>query len=330
MRLGFRYLPGVLSLLVLAPWALADIDARDYLDRMSRSFRELDYRGVFTYEYGSHMESMRISHAVRDGVERERLVYLNGESREIIRDGHRVSCIHPGHQIMRLGSEIASGPFARSFLGAEDVTDHYHLTLGRVARIADRPAVQVVVQPADQYRYGFRLFLDRDTALLLKSLTISPLGKVLERFQFVEIEMGVAIADSELHSQQASSDRPHHYQLEQAAPSSAWRGQGSVPNPQWLPPGFVLSARSTSKDGEQSAQLAMYTDGFSTLTLVLEMANGLEIPEADGRAHRGATVAYMRQISFEGRPYILTVVGEVPLMTAKKVARSVVIERGQT
>jgi sigma-E factor negative regulatory protein RseB len=72
----------------------------------------------------------------------------------------------------------------------------------------------------------------------------------------------------------------------------------------------------------------MYTDGFSTLTLVLEPVPADATMAKDGKARRGATVAYLRQLSVDGAPYLLTVVGEVPLVTAKKVAQNVVLERG--
>lgn len=75
-------------------------------------------------------------------------------------------------------------------------------------------------------------------------------------------------------------------------------------------------------------QLSMYTDGFSTLTLVLEPADAEAALASDGKARRGATVAYMRQLSVDGQPYLLTVVGEVPLITARKVASNVALKRG--
>lgn len=54
-------------------------DPASRLDAMSRSFRSLDYQGVFTYEQGQSLSSVRIAHAVIDGVEQERLVHLDGE-----------------------------------------------------------------------------------------------------------------------------------------------------------------------------------------------------------------------------------------------------------
>lgn len=316
-----------LCFLLGAQGAWSEQSPREYLDQMSHSFRELDYRGEFTYEYGSHMDSLRIVHGVRDGVEKERLVYLNGEPREVVRDGHHLSCIHPGDQIMRLGSAIATGPFARSFRSEHDISSYYALEFGERTRVAGRSALQIVVRPLDQYRYGFHLYLDQKTGLLLKSLTISPAGKILERFQFTRIEIGAKIDDSELRSVNtdsagsAGSKQAYHYVLEGAAAGLQTARAG------WLPPGFAMTASNVHHETSHPVQLSMYTDGFSTLTLVLEPAPANAAP-ADGKARRGATVAYMRQLSVDGEPYLLTVVGEVPLVTAKKVAQNVAVKRG--
>jgi sigma-E factor negative regulatory protein RseB len=312
--------------LLLAPAAWAELSPRDYLDQMSHGFRELDYRGEFTYEFGSHMDTLSIAHAVRDGVEKERLVYLNGKLREVVRDGHPLNCIHPGDEIMRLGSVITSGPLGQTLQGNHDIADYYGLAYGESTRIAGRAARQIVVQPADEYRYGFHLYLDQQTGLLLKSVTFSPVGTVLERFQFTRIEIGAAITDSELSATQADSHHANHYMVAQAGTAGA-PVVDSI-EALWLPPGFYLSATAVQQAGDRPVQLSMYTDGFATLTLVLEANHQGIVTADDGKAHRGATVAYMRQLSRLGQPYLLTVVGEVPLLTAEKVARNAVFKEG--
>ena len=310
---------GLLCLLV-SPALWSEQLPREYLDQMSHSFRELDYRGEFTYEFGSHMDTLSIVHAVRDGVEKERLLYLNGNPREIVRDGHELSCIHPGDQIMRLGSTIASGPFARSFQGVRDISEYYRFSFGEPTRVAGRWARQIVVKPLDEYRYGFNLYLDQQTGLLLKSVTLSPAGTVLERFQFTRIEIGAEIDDSELQASEVASSHAIHHMLAQSHEGGVSQ---SVAVAAWLPPGFSLSASSVHSGSEPPVHLSMYTDGFSTLTVVLEPAEpGAQLPD-DGQARRGATVAYLRQLALQGKPYLLTVVGEIPLETAQKVAYSV-------
>jgi sigma-E factor negative regulatory protein RseB len=163
--------------------------------------------------------------------------------------------------------------------------------------------------------------------LLLKSLTIAPAGKILERFQFTRIEIDVAIEDSELLAAEGSGDHAFHYVLEQSDGASASEGVATA-EAGWLPPGFALSARNIDHHGEHPVQLSMYTDGFSTLTVVLERAQSNAVSVGDGKARRGATVAYMRPLAVDGRPYLLTVVGEVPLLTAQKVAQNAAVKRG--
>lgn len=319
-----RLLSGLLALILLAAPALAELSPRDYLSRMSHSFRELNYRGVFTYEYGRHMESMRIVHAVRDGEELERLIYLNGEPREFIRNGHALSCVHPGDQILRLGNSISGGPFARTVLRqVENIEQHYKFAFGDVSRVADRNTVHIQVLARDPWRYSFHMFLDEETGLLLKSLTIAADGMVLERFQFATIDIGATITDEELAGDGEDAEVLGHHRVELTAEDNAETELGERLRLQWLPEGFMISARSAKTVGDQQTDMAMFSDGFSTVTVVLEPVAGQQIP-ADGRARRGATVAYLRPLVLDGHPYLLTVVGEVPIITAEKIALNVV------
>jgi len=299
----------------------AQSSAQVYLDRMSHSFRELDYRGVFTYEFGEQMESLRIIHVVRDGVERERLLHLDGDPVEYVRDAHQLSCVHPGHQKLRLGMG-AGVPLARKMISTERVTDYYELATGGLTRVADRPAREVAVLPRDPYRYGFRLYLDEQTGLLLKSLTLGPRGEIIERFQFVDIEIGAAVDDAELAMSASGGTSVHHHMLEQDSqrPSVALSAPAE---PQWVPPGFTPSASTGLRPDKAAEPALMYTDGFATFTLVVEEIDPLLALPTDGRARKGATVAYVRHVTAAERSYVLTVVGEIPLMTARKVARSV-------
>jgi len=64
-------------LLVVAPasWADSDNDrVADVLGKMSTAMRELNYRGLFTFEFGSSLDSYKIVHRVANGKEHERPV----------------------------------------------------------------------------------------------------------------------------------------------------------------------------------------------------------------------------------------------------------------
>ena len=135
---------------------------------------------------------MRVVHSVTNGVQRERLVHLNGAPREIVRTGDEVECIlRPGDEILALESSIPSGPFARAFSRAfEGVSDNYTLSLHGTDRVANREAIRLAVVPRDAQRYGFRLWLDQATGLLLRSELVDMKGAKLEIFQFATSEGG--------------------------------------------------------------------------------------------------------------------------------------------
>ncbi|MEJ2132182.1 MAG: MucB/RseB C-terminal domain-containing protein, partial [Gammaproteobacteria bacterium] len=107
--------------------------------------------------------------------------------REIIRRGDDVACIlAPGDELLELGDSIPSGPFARAFTrytGA--LPSPYRLKLGRTGRVASRNAVELVIEPIDEDRFGYRLWADTETGLLLRSEMLDASGTRLETFQFV-------------------------------------------------------------------------------------------------------------------------------------------------
>lgn len=299
-------------LLMLAPvWsacALAD-DADAWLQRFSRGTGELSYRGVLTYERGDHLESLRITHGTVDGEEYERLEHLDGARREIIRRGQQLTCIHPGQRLIRLFQKRQLIREGLDGLGA-----HYRLKLDGESRVAGRQAVLISVEPRDEYRFGYRLALDHDTGLLLRSELVGADGRVMERFQFADVKIGIAMqpdwvvkppADAKPQALAASAGDA----AQQAEPT--WR-------PRWLPPGFTLlvAPRPAGED------VLTYTDGLAVLSVFLE-PQPTPLPTAEGHARHGATTAYTKTLRARDQLYTVTAVGEVPQVTAAKVAASV-------
>ena len=308
----------VLPMLVVADAA----DPRAWLDRMSHSFRELNYSGVFTYEFGQQMSSIRIVHAVVDGVERERIVHLDGPMVEVIRTGHELSCIHVGDSLVRLDHTIPAGPFAKQFgAGLGPIEDHYQVVLAGDTRVAGRDALVLEVRPLDAFRFGYQLAVDKATALLLRSQLLDAQHRILERFQFAELRIGGAPDLDGLEPSTGGQVVAHHLsgkEHEQALSS------GSVPawTVAWLPEGFMVAASELERAPRPDPMLGaqMYTDGLAVFSVFVEHVNGA-VAES-GSARRGGTVAYTTPM--HGRKdRIVTVVGEVPLVTARRVANSV-------
>ena len=171
-----------------------------WLEEMHRAFAELDYDGVFSYYTGGDVAALRVVHMVIDGERRERLVYLNGPHREIVRRGEStVGILSPDDELAVLAGSLPSGPFARAYSGAFDrVSEHYEVSHTGVDRVAGRAADRISVAPRDGDRYGYRLWLDRENRLLLRSESIGTNGERLEFFRFASISLGADVRPESL------------------------------------------------------------------------------------------------------------------------------------
>jgi sigma-E factor negative regulatory protein RseB len=291
---------------------------------MNHAFMDASYDGIFSYFSGNDLSTLRVIHTVTNGVQRERLIHLNGAPREIVRTGDKVACIlQPGDEILALESSIPSGPFARAFAKAfEGASDHYRMSLHGVDRVANREAMRVAVLPRDEERYGFRLWIDRDSALLLRSELIDARGKKLEIFQFATLKVGGTISEQDLTPETHDGALTSRMEL----------GPTQTPPPQlvewqagWVPDGFTMASSDIRRtpSTSQAVNTMMYSDGLAAFSIFVEA-----MPEAGAAnliSRSGATVAVTLTLdagSDQGN-HLVTVVGEIPTATAQKIALSI-------
>ena len=85
----------------------------------------------------------------------------------------------------------------------------------------------------------------------------------------------------------------------------------------WVPQGFVITQGESSSPWDKT-----FTDGLAVFTVFLEQLPELPQP-GEGRARQGGTTAYTRGMNVSGQPVLVTVLGEVPMNTARMVADSI-------
>jgi sigma-E factor negative regulatory protein RseB len=297
-----------------------------WLMEMHRAFSELNYDGVFSFYGGDDLASLRVVHMELDGVQRERLVHLNGAPREIVRNGEEVACIlMPGDDLLALEGSIPSGPFARAFVRRYDqISDHYGVSFYGEDRVAGRQAVRIAVSPHDADRFGYRLWLDKQTRLLLRSELIDAEGRRLEIFQFNQLLLGDAVDPAAVEPSGRDGSLVSHLTLAQdravavAAPAIRW-GAG------WLPAGFSMAAADVRRTPSQlkAVDTMMYSDGLAAFSVFVE-----DMPPAGAASmvsRKGATVAVTQVLAGESPDsrHLVTLVGELPTGTAQRIAQSI-------
>lgn len=292
--------------------------AEQWLHRLGPAMNMTSYRGVFVYTRGDQVSSMKVVHRYRNGQVEERLVSQDGDRGEFIRKGTRVFCILPGRGHVQLNPVVPSGPFAKAFSRQlMPVSEWYAPVRLEDDRIAGHPTVQIALNARDANRYSYRLWLEKQTGLLVKSEVRSTTDKVLEKFQFTSLEItrDLSAEEFEVHSETpVSSVRSSFVPLPDSPLPAAddWRLG-------WTPEGFEPAA--TPRAGNHQA--VAFSDGLAGFSVFVESLEPIKMPT--GATRIGATTVYMRQVALANHDFLITVVGEVPPATAMKVAESVVI-----
>jgi len=305
----------LLFLALLGGHAMAQ-EARDWLERMSRAVEDLNYRGTFVHVLDGTAETLQIVHRNADGQSGERIL-SGGAGREIVRQGDRVLGIFPDRRIVSFEtrSDVSALVSALPSTTA-DLDPHYEITLGGEARVAERPVQMLEIKPRDEFRYGYILWLDQETAMPLQSQLIDEQGQVVEQILFTEIEIPADIPAAAL---EATIDTTGFTTLrsQESAPLAAeipWRAAD-------VPGGFKLSAATQSEmaGSDTPVEHLVYSDGLATVSVFIEdPATKAEVGE--GFFAVGSTNAY--SLTLSGRK--VTAMGEVPPQTVRTIASSLV------
>ena len=300
-------------------------EVRGLLDRMVEASRTLDYIGTFVYRNGSTIQSMKVIHRADTEGSRERLVALSGAAREVIRDGQRVTCILPDDRTVVISRRRPGGVSPSTTFGPEiaigsNIAEFYAMASGGTERVADREALVIDLRPRDRLRYGFRLAVDRETGLLLKSELLDGDGTALEQIVYTRLELPDSIPDSDLEPRISLAGFARYDTV--AAPAAG--DVASAPAQDWeigwLPAGFRMIDESydSIQTGRAPVDHRVYSDGLASLSIFIErvIAAGDRL---EGHSSVGAFNAFGRTVG----EFQVSVVGEVPGITVERVAASI-------
>ncbi|MGH8188240.1 MAG: sigma-E factor regulatory protein RseB domain-containing protein, partial [Steroidobacteraceae bacterium] len=177
-----------LALLAVSSARAADREAREWLERMSESLATRNYEGRFFHLRDSKSEAMRIIHRVERGKVTERLVSLDGSGREIIRNQSEVICYLPDRRTVLVEKRTDDRTLMTTVpIYNEQLEAHYSIERGPFKKTLGRRTQMIMVQPRDQFRYGYRLWLDDETAMPLMSQLCDRDGRVIEQILFAEL-----------------------------------------------------------------------------------------------------------------------------------------------
>src|SRR5450755_2270144 len=142
--------------------ALADEPAR-WLERMNQALTTRNYDGTFSHWHGGQVEMLRIIHRVQDGIVSERLASLDGSGREFIRTGSQLACYLPDKRTVVVEQRPLQEPLVGFPAVSQQTVSFYDIKEVARTRLNRRDTHLITVTPKDEFRYGYRLWIDDKT-----------------------------------------------------------------------------------------------------------------------------------------------------------------------
>ncbi len=313
----------LLALISASSFAVDQTPAAQKLIRqMSEANHKLNYEGVFVYRRHGKMDTMRIIHKVGENGVQERIVSLTGFAREVIRDKNSVTCILPDDESVMV-EKSTPRQFRISQLPEQisKVSDYYTFSIAGQDRVANRPAWVVDILPKDDFRYGYQLWIDLESKLLLKSELKNKEGRALEQFFFAKLQIVEEIPDEWLQPEISGVGYTWHDNSSEDYPvhkgDVSWKAT-------WMPDGFVMSdqEKQNIEESQMPVEHLMYSDGLAMVSVFVEKlekpVNVVTGPSSMGGVNTFSTMS---------DSYLITAVGEVPRDTVKLFAKSVVANK---
>lgn len=278
----------------------------DWLVRMTQSFDNLPYDGVFVHQEAGTMNSMRVRHGVIGGVEYESLEYLDSQSMTVIRADDSVICVVPEKEDYTPGF-IPNEPFERfRTLNRQRLLQAYTVkVVDQDERIASRAALKLRLLPKDEYRYAHEFWIDKENAFLLKHDVLDMNNRLLERIQFTSVSFA---PDLNEHDFIPDSDA-HSKRLTLRQQNVEWRWTFD-----WLPDGFALVWQDARRMNDHT-NVMLLSDGMSSVSVFVEKTTR---KQSQKLMSLGVTVAGEQSIRVGNEMYLLTLVGEVPAHTIQR------------
>ncbi|ROH88512.1 transcriptional regulator [Pseudomethylobacillus aquaticus] len=294
-------------------------DGWSWLQKTAQAARDLSYRGIFVYQgVNTNSKSVQITHMNYGQGEYARIVVLDGAPREILRQGNDVVVFNARDEKVVIEKRKDKNMFPA--LLPVDMTalkQSYHSKLGATERIGGRDAQLVYLEAKDGYRYSYKLWVDREYGLLLKSMLLNERQEPVEQIAFSQLNL---LDTQNMDWFQPKVDVRKPYVMEEVT-DQAGLAQAEVWQLGALPAGFHKIDHVVRKLPNKPAPVSqlIFSDGLANVSMFIEAVSNPATPIRLG--HRGVGPTNMFVNVSNG--YQTVVVGEVPASTLMQISNSI-------
>lgn len=296
-----------------------DRSVSEWLARMHEASKLRSYVGTFVVSSNNgSMTSARIWHACDGDKQVERVESLTGAPRSVFRRNQEVVTFLPESRVVRTETRESLGLFTDLLKSSESSIPEFYVAKRVGAdRVAGFDADVIRLAPRDQLRFGYRIWTEKKTGLVVKLQTIDVEGNVLEQAAFSELQLDAPVRVDKLSQMMSSTDGwrvERSEAIKTTADAEGWQMKATVAGFKPISCYKRPSAGATTPEG---AMQWIFSDGLAAVSLFVEPYDKQRHAQ-EGLFSSGATQTMTRRI----QDWWLTAVGEVPQQTLKAFAQS--------
>jgi sigma-E factor negative regulatory protein RseB len=304
----------------------APLDAREtraWLLRIHEAASHRNFQGTFVVSSGTAVSSSRIAHFCVGASQFERVESLDGPPRQVFRHNELVHTLWPKSHVALVEQRDLVTAFPALLQAGDDrIADYYEVRTQGAQRMAGRDADVLLLRPRDNRRYGYRLWADHDTGLLLRVEVLGERGEVLESSAFSDLTVGIK-AQPESVLQPMKKLEGYRVLRPTLTPTrfdaEGWTLREHVPGFQPVSCVRRPLADAGGDDGAAATQVlqSIYSDGLTYVSVFVEPYDAARHPRGM-QTSIGATQTLMRR---QGDWWV-TVIGDVPAATLRQFANA--------
>jgi sigma-E factor negative regulatory protein RseB len=289
----------------------------EWLQRMHEGSRSRAYTGTLVVSAGSAMSASKIWHVCDGSQQMERVDTLTGAPRTTIRRNSEVITFEPSTRTAVLEKRESLGLFPDLLrMPGNSIAQRYETKESGAQRVAGHLADVVEIHPRDELRFGYRVWSEQKTGLVVKLQTLDPAGRVLEQVAFSELQLDAPVSMEKL-SRLMKDTRGYEVVKptlrKTTAQAEGWRLKEDVP-------GFKpMSCHTREANGNpapgQAPMQWVFSDGLASVSMFVEPFDP-QRHGSEGEASMGATHSVSRRVG----EHWVTAVGEVPVPTLRRFA----------
>lgn len=295
---------------------------RAWLTRIHEAASQRNFQGTFVVTAGGAVSSARIAHFYDGSNQFERIESLDGQARHVFRHNDHVQTVWPQSRVavVEQRDSVSSFP-ALLQADADRIVELYDVRPQGTDRVAGHEASVLTLRPRDAHRFGYRLWADRVTGLLLRADVLGDRGEMLESSAFSDVVIGVRPQPESVLLPMKKLDgfrvvRPisvpttldtEGWSLRQVLPG--FRQVSCVKRP------LDVAAEDDPRTPSPEAVQSIFSDGLTYVSVFIEPFSRERHTKSVLTAI-GATHTLMRQ---QGEWWV-TVVGDVPASTLRAFA----------